>query len=86
AANQVWIRGSDQQPWLPVYDLYANQADPGDFKRSASIEVSDLLAQAGQAFSSSFQVKWGQWGQMLVADNKSAAGYTFDDIRLYKVV
>lgn len=86
AANQVWIRGSDQQPWLPVYDLYGNQADPGDFKRSASIEVSDLLAQAGQSFSSSFQVKWGQWGQMLVADNKSAAGYTFDDIRLYKVI
>lgn len=86
AANQVWIRGNDQQPWLPVYDLYGNQADPGDFKRSASIEMSDLLAQAGQTFSSSLQVRWGQWGQMLVADNKSAAGYTFDDIRIYKVI
>lgn len=86
AANQVWIRGNDQQPWLPVYDLYGNQADPGDFRRSASIEVSDLLTQAGQSFTSSFQVRWGQWGQMLAADNKSAAGYTFDDIRLYRVV
>lgn len=86
AANQVWIRGNDQQPWLPVYDLYANQADPGDFKRTPSIELSDLLVLGGQGFSSSFQVRWGQWGEMLTADNKSAAGYTIDDIRLYKVV
>jgi hypothetical protein len=86
-ANKVWIRGDDQKPWIEVYDLYTNQDDPGLFKRSPSLELSNILAGAipAQGFSSSFQVRWGQWGQILAADNETAAGYTFDDIRLYKV-
>ncbi len=86
AANNTWIRGNDQQPWVPVFDLYANQEAPGVFKRSSSIEVSDLLDANGQVFTSSFQVRWGQWGNMLAADYESGAGYTLDDIRLYRVI
>ena len=88
AANKVWIRGDDLKHWIQVYDLYANQDDAGIFKRSASIELSDILSDAipVQNFSSSLQVRWGQWGQILAADNESGAGYTFDDIRLYKVI
>ena len=87
AANKVWIRGDDQKNWIEVYDLYASQAEAGSFKRSSSIELSNILAAAlpVQNFSSSFQVRWGQWGQELTADNETAAGYTFDNIRLYKV-
>ena len=40
----------------------------------------------GQAYSTSFQVRWGQWGQYMAADNESAAGYTFDDIRIYRAI
>src|SRR5204862_5874993 len=87
AANKVWIRGDDLKPWIAVYDLYANQEDAGVFKRSSSIELSNILAAAipVQGFSSSLQVRWGQWGQLLAADNESGAGYTFDNIRHYKV-
>lgn len=87
AANKVWIRGTDTNNWIPVYDLYANQppAD-GTYKLSGSIELSDSLAAYGQAFSTSTQVRWGQWGEQLAADNFRAAGYTFDDIRIYKAV
>jgi hypothetical protein len=84
-ANNVWVRGDDQKPWISVYDLYANQGDPGVFNKSTSIELSDILAANSQNFSSSFQVRWGQWGQILTADDLSGAGYTFDDIHLYKV-
>lgn len=86
AANKVWIRGNDTQPWIEAYDLFANQNDPdGTFKLTSSIELSDLLAANSQNFSSSFQVRWGQWGQILTADQTSGAGYTFDDIHLYLV-
>jgi hypothetical protein len=85
AANNVWIRGSDLQPWIQVYDLYANQGNAGIFSKSPSIEVSDALAANSQVFSSSFQVRWGQWGQIITADQLSGAGYTFDDIHLYLV-
>ncbi len=40
SANKVWIRGNDAQPWIKVYDLYANQNDPdGTYKLSSSIEI-----------------------------------------------
>lgn len=86
AANRVWIRGDDQQSWIQVYDLYANQnpAD-GSYKLTASLEIADSLAAHGQDFSSSFQVRWGQWGQILAAGDDGGAGYSFDDVRLYLV-
>ncbi len=87
AANAVWIRGSENDSWIKVYDLYANQnkAD-GTYKLSSSIELSDSLLAHGQTYSTSFQARWGQWGVHMAADNEGAAGYSFDNIRLYKAV
>jgi hypothetical protein len=85
-ANRVWIRGNDSQPWIEAYRLDDNQNDPGTYKKSVSIEVSDLLAANAQSFSTSFQVRWGQWGQIAATDKENAGGYSFDDIRVYKVV
>jgi hypothetical protein len=83
--NEVWIRGNETSSWISAYDLYANQTDQGTYKKTSSIEISDLLASAGQNFSSSFQIKWGQFGYLPAADIANAGGYTFDDIHLYKV-
>lgn len=83
--NKVWIRGSDTQPWIEVYDLDDNQNDPGLYKKSSSIELSDALAAAAQPFTTSFQVRWGQWGQIAATDKENAGGYSFDDVRVYEV-
>jgi hypothetical protein len=85
AANKVWIRGNDAQPWVEAYDLDSSQNQPGFYKRTESIQLSDLLASAGQNFGTSFQVRWGQYGQLPATDKENGAGYTFDDIRLYQV-
>ncbi len=88
AVNKVWVRGDDTKNWVEVYNLFANQNDvDGSFKYSGSIETGDLLFNAvpAQTFSTSFQVRWGQYGVQQAADNDGSAGYTFDDIRLYKV-
>ena len=85
ANNRVWIRGNDAAPWILAYDLFANQAPLGAYRAATGIEVSDLLAANGQQFSSSFQIRWGQWGQYLAADDWSGAGYSIDDVRLYTV-
>ncbi len=85
ADNKVWIRGSDTDAWIEVYDLYANQLIPGSYTKTASIELSNLLSAASQDFSSSFQVRWGQNGTTSASDQYTGAGYTFDDIRLYRV-
>ncbi len=88
AANKVWIRGSDADiSWIPMYDLFANQNNAdGSYKLSGSLELNDSLTAHGQSFTSSFQVRWGQWGQYMAADNESGAGYTFDNIRLYRAI
>lgn len=87
AANKVWIRGSDGGSWIPMYDLFANQPNAdGTYKLSESLELNDSLTAHGQSFTSSFQVRWGQWGQYMAADNESGAGYSFDDIRIYRAV
>ncbi|MGB3006267.1 MAG: T9SS type A sorting domain-containing protein, partial [Chitinophagaceae bacterium] len=88
AANKVWVRGTDLDNWIEVFDLAANQNEvDGSYKLSASIQVSDFLKNAlpPQNYSSSFQVRWGQFGLFSAADNEGYAGYSFDDIRLYKV-
>lgn len=87
AANKVWIRGSDGGSWIPMYDLFANQPNAdGTYKLSSSMELNDSLTAYGQSFTSSFQVRWGQWGQYMTADNEGGAGYSFDDIRIYRAV
>ena len=87
AANKVWIRGSDAGTWIPMYDLFANQNNAdGSYKLSQSLELNDSLAAYGQSFTSSFQVRWGQWGQYMAADNVSGAGYSFDDFRIYRAI
>ncbi len=84
AANRVWIRGSDTDNWIRVYNLFANQNGAGyGYKHAAGIELSDSLLAYGQNFSSSFQVRWGQYGQFIAADDNGRSGYTFDDLTLY---
>jgi hypothetical protein len=84
--NAVWVRGNDTSTWIPAYDLFANQNDPGIYKKTSSIEVSDLITGAGQSFTSSFQIRWGEFGYLPAADRENAGGYTFDDIHLYTVL
>ncbi len=88
AANKVWVRGNDTQNWVEAFNLFTNQNEvDGSYKYSGSIEIADLLFNAApsQSFSTSFQTRWGQYGVQMAADNDGASGYTFDDIRLYKV-
>ncbi|HEU4470254.1 MAG TPA: S8 family serine peptidase [Flavisolibacter sp.] len=82
--NKVWIRGNDAQSWIEALDLSAIQQNPGNYARVASIEVSDLLLAAGQDFGTSFQVRWGQWGQLPATDRLQANGYSVDNVRIYE--
>jgi hypothetical protein len=81
--NKVWVRGSYNDAWIPVYDLFMNQ-NPADqsYKLSSSIEVSNMLEANGQALTTSSQIRWGQHGDMITADANSGAGYSIDNIQL----
>ena len=84
--NKIWIRGDDSKPWVEAFTLASNGNVPGLFKRSSSIELSDLLVAASQNFSSSFQVRFGQFGIVRINDNNGFQGHNFDDIRIYEAI
>ena len=86
AHNRVWIRGNDTQPWLEAFVYSSNAADRGVFKKTPSLELSDILNAGVQNFSSSFQVRWGQFGLQRIRDNEEGVGQTIDDIRLYEAI
>ncbi len=84
--NKIWIRGDDTKPWIEAFNLSSNGNVPGIFKRSPSIELSDLLNAASQNFSSSFQVRFGQFGIVHIVSNQGFQGHNFDDIRIYEAI
>ena len=85
--NHFSIRGKDTDEWIQVYSLTGNQNFPGwGYKEASEIEISRILAAHGKELSSSFQVRWAQEGKMPTSDEISGAGYSFDDIKIYKVI
>ncbi len=80
----VWMRGSDTDPWVQMYDLGANQGNLGEVKQP-SININEL----GQVITSSFQVRFDQQGTASANNAGYDAdvpdmddGFTFDDIRI----
>ncbi len=81
--NKVWIRGNDTQDWLELYDLGANQTPlGGNWQKVSGLPVNDILKNAGQEFSSSTQIRFGQYALFSMADKFSFGGYSFDDVGL----
>ncbi|MCB0482215.1 MAG: right-handed parallel beta-helix repeat-containing protein [Flavobacteriales bacterium] len=75
--DSVWVRGSDTSPWIGIYDLYKNRRT-NRVAEVEDLEITSALAGAGQLFTTSFQVRFGQEdNQQLPGD-----GRTFDNIEL----
>ncbi len=83
--NRVWIRGSEQNNWLLAYDLFANQAEVGQWKK-AVINVNDIFSAANppQTITPTFQMKLGEEGYTSANSPNPVVdiddGYTFDNI------
>jgi hypothetical protein len=84
--NKIWVRGDDTKPWVEAFKLSSNGNIPGVFKKVPGIELSDLLIANTQNFSSSFQVRFGQFGIVHIVDNYGFMGHNFDDIRIYEAI
>ena len=84
ANSKVFIRGSDTDPWIQIYNLSSNLPALGSYKFTESIEIADSLAAYGQNFSTSTQIRWAG-STAYQASNLGGSGYTFDDIQIYRV-
>lgn len=82
--NKVWVRGNDTNDWLEIFDLgVAQTLSPGEWKLVTGLDLNGVLKAGGQQFSSSTQVRFGQYAQYSMADNKNFGGYSFDDVSLF---
>jgi hypothetical protein len=86
--NKVWIRGSENDAWIPVYTLPINTTDFGIYRAATPVNITETLANAtpAQSVSSSFQIKFGEQGyrstNSVIVDGNLDDGYTFDDVTI----
>jgi hypothetical protein len=84
-SNKLWLRGSDLQPWIPVMK-YSNVYDADKMRHSGTISLRDMLRYNNQNFSTSTQIRFGQFDTTLIVDDNYGGGLTLDNIKLYKVL
>jgi hypothetical protein len=89
--SAIFMRGADTQPWVQVYDLSQNQGAIGEIKK-VWIDINEVMSNAGQSITSSFQVRFVQAGRTSSnnkdynpEDSDMDDGFTFDDLRLQAV-
>ncbi len=85
--DKVWIRGSNTDAWIQIYDLYANQIIAGIYNQIIGLDIDTILANATppQRVSSTFQLRFGQEGYYIASSASNDAGYSFDDIAIREV-
>ncbi len=85
--DKVWIRGSNTDSWVQIYDLYANQGSAGIYNWVIDLDIDAILANATppQRVSSTFQLRFGQEGDDGAQSTTVSDGYSFDDIAIREV-
>lgn len=83
--NRAWVRGSENDPWLPLLDYRIDTGNLGEVFSSGSLSLTDILAAGGQTFSSSTQVRFTQYDTSRIAAIYFGNGLTMDNFKLYLV-
>ncbi|PSR06220.1 MAG: hypothetical protein BRD49_01625, partial [Bacteroidetes bacterium SW_10_40_5] len=74
--DSVWVRGGDNDNWIGIYDLYANASS--NYTNVGPVNISSILSNNGQSFSSTFQVRFGQEDNFPL----NSDGFSFDDVTI----
>jgi hypothetical protein len=83
ANDSLFVRGSDTSSWIGVYDLYANAPSNAQVRNVSRINLSKVLQENGQNFSSSTEVRQRVNTNLTANFVNTNGGYTFDDFRFY---
>ncbi len=83
--ESVWIRGADSLPFILLTMIPNDVLTRGQWQHFSGLEVSQTLMDAGQDFSSSFQVKFPCDVYATAGQITSQDGETIDDISLNRI-
>ncbi|MBL4709547.1 MAG: hypothetical protein JKY48_14020 [Flavobacteriales bacterium] len=78
--DSVWVRGSNTDPWVGVYDLNPNTVTNGVYNSVGPLDIDAALLAAGQTLSTSFQVRFGQEDNFPATSTTASDGISFDNI------
>ena len=82
----VWVRGNNGAAWINIYNLLPGTATNGVYNDIIGLDISGALAGAGQNYSASFQLRFGQEDNFPATSTTGTDGITFDDIELVSTV
>jgi hypothetical protein len=80
--DRVWVRGSNADVWVEIYDTFANKAAAGVWADVTSLDIDATLSGAGQTTSSTFQLRFGQRDNYPSTSITASDGFTFDNITI----
>ncbi|MEM7655518.1 MAG: T9SS type A sorting domain-containing protein [Bacteroidota bacterium] len=83
--DRVWVRGADTSDWVLVADLNALQGAAGAYVDVPEMNLSFILDTAGQDYSTSTQIRFGQEDNFPATSITISDGYTFDDVLIRKL-
>ena len=80
--DRVWIRGSNVDPWLEIYDFTQNLGGAGNYKETGLLNITSVLDAGGQTPSCTFQVRFGQEDDEAAIHIGDRDGITIDDLEI----
>ncbi len=85
ANDRVWVRGSEVDPWIEVYNWIGNASGVGVWNNVPMLDIAIPLSNAGQSPSSTFQIRFGQQDDFPAASTTSSDGVTFDNVQIFNI-
>lgn len=83
--DSIMIRGSDSDPYIVLMALPDDADSKGEWFQINDIEISKALMEAGQEYSSSFQVKFSFNVDGTAGQISSEDGFTIDDVSFHLI-
>ena len=80
--DRVWVRGSYSDPWVELLNWHDYAGAPGVYTTVEGISISGALAAAGQDFSWSTAIRFGQEDNFGASTTTSSDGLTIDDVTI----
>jgi cysteine-rich repeat protein len=80
--DRVWIRGSDTDAWIEIYDWDANKGAAGAFISVSSLDIDDTLTTNGQSVSDTFGIRFGQEDNFSALNSAANDGFTVDNVEI----
>lgn len=81
--DSVWLRGSDTDNWIGIYDLNPNTTTNGSYNQISGINLTAFLIANNQTFGPCTQIRFGQEDNWPATSPTASDGISFDDIQLY---